>query len=93
LTSDNSLAFVAALARRQKTVLEFGTYRRRTTYNLALNADRVWTVDVGVTDSPWVEVGHAIWLEDDEWGLLEPLMPKCCNSARANDRKIMNPIS
>jgi predicted O-methyltransferase YrrM len=47
LTSDTSLAFLCALARRQGTVLEFGTYRGRTTYNLALNAEHVWTVDLG----------------------------------------------
>ena len=29
-------------------------------------------------------------LSDDEWALLEPLMPKSRKSARADDRKIMN---
>ena len=31
-------------------------------------------------------------LSDDEWALLEPLMPKSRKSARADDRKIMNAI-
>ena len=31
-------------------------------------------------------------LSDDEWALLEPLMPKARKSARADDRKIMNAI-
>ena len=31
-------------------------------------------------------------LSDDEWTLLEPLMPKSCKSARADDRKIINAI-
>jgi hypothetical protein len=31
-------------------------------------------------------------LSDDEWARLEPLMPKSRQSARADDRKIMNPI-
>ena len=31
-------------------------------------------------------------LSDDEWALLEPLMPKKRKSARADDRKIMNAI-
>ena len=31
-------------------------------------------------------------LGDDEWALLEPLMPKSRKSARADDRKIMNAI-
>ena len=31
-------------------------------------------------------------LTDDEWALLEPLMPKSRKSARADDRKIMNAI-
>jgi transposase len=31
-------------------------------------------------------------LSDDEWALLEPLMPKGRKSARADDRKIMNAI-
>ena len=31
-------------------------------------------------------------LSDDEWALLEPLMPKSRMSARADDRKIMNAI-
>jgi transposase len=31
-------------------------------------------------------------LSDEEWVLLEPLMPKSRKSARANDRKIMNAI-
>lgn len=31
-------------------------------------------------------------LSDDEWVLLEPLMPKSRKSARADDRKIMNAI-
>ena len=31
-------------------------------------------------------------LSDDEWALLEPLMPKSQKSARADDRKIMNAI-
>ena len=31
-------------------------------------------------------------LSDDEWALLEPLMPNCRKSARADDRKIMNAI-
>jgi transposase len=32
-------------------------------------------------------------LSDDEWVLLEPLMPKSRKSARVDDRKIMNAIS
>ncbi len=32
-------------------------------------------------------------LSDDEWALLEPLMPKSRKSARADDRKIMNAIT
>jgi transposase len=31
-------------------------------------------------------------LSDDEWALLEPLMPKGRMSARTDDRKIMNAI-
>jgi transposase len=31
-------------------------------------------------------------LSDEEWTLLEPLMPKSRRSARADDRKIMNAI-
>ena len=31
-------------------------------------------------------------LSDDEWALLEPLMPKSRKSARVDDRKIMNAI-
>ena len=31
-------------------------------------------------------------LSDEEWCLLEPLMPKSRKSARADDRKIMNAI-
>ena len=31
-------------------------------------------------------------LSDDEWALLEPLMPKSRKSARADDRKIVNAI-
>ena len=31
-------------------------------------------------------------LSDDEWALLEPLMPKSRKTARADDRKIMNAI-
>src|SRR3981081_836119 len=31
-------------------------------------------------------------LSDEEWTLLEPLMPKSRKSARADDRKIMNAI-
>src|SRR6187401_2954470 len=31
-------------------------------------------------------------LSDDEWALLEPLMPESRKSARADDRKIMNAI-
>jgi transposase len=31
-------------------------------------------------------------LSNDEWALLEPLMPKSRNGARADDRKIMNAI-
>ena len=31
-------------------------------------------------------------LSDDEWALLEPLMPNSRKSARADDRKIMNAI-
>jgi transposase len=31
-------------------------------------------------------------LTDDEWALLEPLMPKSRKSARVDDRKIMNAI-
>lgn len=31
-------------------------------------------------------------LSDDEWALLEPLMPKSRKSVRADDRKIMNAI-
>ena len=31
-------------------------------------------------------------LSDDEWALLEPLMPKSRKSARADDRRIMNAI-
>src|ERR1700686_3384023 len=31
-------------------------------------------------------------LSDDEWALLEPLMPKSRMSARSDDRKIMNAI-
>ena len=31
-------------------------------------------------------------LSDEEWSLLEPLMPKSRKSARADDRKIMNAI-
>ncbi len=31
-------------------------------------------------------------LSDDEWALLEALMPKSRKSARADDRKIMNAI-
>jgi len=31
-------------------------------------------------------------LSDDEWTLLEPLMPKSRKSGRADDRKIMNAI-
>ena len=31
-------------------------------------------------------------LDDDEWGLLEPLMPKNRKSVRADDRRIMNAI-
>jgi transposase len=31
-------------------------------------------------------------LTDEEWALLEPLMPKSRNSARVDDRKIMNAI-
>src|SRR5579863_7808046 len=31
-------------------------------------------------------------LSDDEWALLEPLMPKSRMCARADDRKIMNAI-
>ena len=31
-------------------------------------------------------------LSDDEWVLLEPLMPKSRKSARVDDRKIMNAI-
>jgi transposase len=31
-------------------------------------------------------------LSDDEWALLEPLMPQSRKSARADDRKIMNAI-
>src|SRR6202167_6233843 len=31
-------------------------------------------------------------LSDDEWAVLEPLMPKSRMSARADDRKIMNAI-
>jgi transposase len=31
-------------------------------------------------------------LSDDEWALLEPLMPKSRMSARVDDRKIMNAI-
>ena len=31
-------------------------------------------------------------LSDEEWALLEPLMPKSRKSARADDRKIMNGI-
>ena len=31
-------------------------------------------------------------LSDEEWAVLEPLMPKSRKSARADDRKIMNAI-
>jgi len=31
-------------------------------------------------------------LSDEEWALLEPLMPKSRKSARADDRRIMNAI-
>ena len=31
-------------------------------------------------------------LSDEEWAILEPLMPKSRKSARADDRKIMNAI-
>jgi len=31
-------------------------------------------------------------LSDDEWALLEPLMPKSRKSARADDRRITNAI-
>ena len=31
-------------------------------------------------------------LSDDEWAVLEPLMPKSRKSGRADDRKIMNAI-
>ena len=31
-------------------------------------------------------------LSDEEWGLLEPLMPKARKSARRDDRKVMNAI-
>ena len=31
-------------------------------------------------------------LSDEEWALLEPLMPKARKSGRADDRKIMNAI-
>ena len=31
-------------------------------------------------------------LSDDEWALLEPLMPKSRKSARTDDRKVMNAI-
>jgi len=31
-------------------------------------------------------------LDDEEWALLEPLMPKSRKSARADDRKVMNAI-
>ena len=31
-------------------------------------------------------------LSDDDWALLEPLMPKSRKSARADDRRIMNAI-
>ena len=31
-------------------------------------------------------------LSDDEWALLEPLMPEARKSGRADDRKIMNAI-
>jgi transposase len=45
------------------------------------------------------EVIHPAWrwimrfdLSDDEWALLEPLMPQSRKSARIDDRKIMNAI-
>ena len=31
-------------------------------------------------------------LSDEDWALLEPLLPKSRKSARADDRKIMNAI-
>ena len=31
-------------------------------------------------------------LSDEEWALLEPLLPKARRSARVDDRKIMNAI-
>ena len=31
-------------------------------------------------------------LSDDDWALLEPLMPEARKSARADDRKVMNAI-
>jgi transposase len=31
-------------------------------------------------------------LTDEEWALLEPLMPKSSKSARVDDRKILNAI-
>ncbi len=43
-------------------------------------------------DSPWSRWIMRFDLSDDEWALLEPLMPKSRKSARADDRKIMNAI-
>ncbi len=47
----------------------------------------------------WMIVIHRHWrwimrfdLSDEDWALLEPLLPKSRKSARVDDRKIMNAI-
>jgi hypothetical protein len=49
--NDRSIIFMCALARRGYTpIVEFGTFRGRTTYNLALNSkEKIYTVDIGST--------------------------------------------
>lgn len=49
LTADRSLIFLCSVAKMGHTpILEFGTFRGRTTYNLALNCEtEITTVDIG----------------------------------------------
>lgn len=59
LTMERSLLFLCALAKRgHAPIVEFGTFRGRTTYNLALNTPgEITTVDIGHELGQAIDVG------------------------------------
>jgi len=59
LTLERSLIFLCSLAKRGHTpIVEFGTFRGRTTYNLALNSTgEITTIDIGHELGKAIDVG------------------------------------